>query len=443
MLGFNPRFLRIARHALPLALLVPAAFGISAALQKLAPESAEAALDQPAPASVQPVRRDSGASNSRVALVIGNSEYPDANIPLRQPAEDAQALADALRRNGFDVDMQQNLGKDEMKRAVERFKGRIAPGSVGLISFGGFGIQVGRQSYMIPVDAQIWREADVVRDGISIESLLSDMHRQGADVKVAILDASRRNPFERRFRALSAGLAAIDAPQGTLLLSATAPGKVAYDGDGDHSLLVDELLKEINASTATAEAVFNRTRIGVSRASNGEQVPLVASSLIESFSFSPAAPRASDRYTQSDDARAPRRETAAGLDEGVKDAAVAPAPRIDAGKTNAAATANTESKPAQYQLASRPVDTPVEKIVEKPAVKVIEKPVEKAVEKPVVKETKRARAETRSRRQLGDDEVYEQPRFIRRNTWSPSFHPGRRFGMGFGPRMGLMRGFRF
>src|SRR4051812_42802391 len=108
---------------------------------------------------------------------------------------------------------------------------------------------------MIPGDAPVWEEGDVGRDGIRIESGVSDMHHQGAGVKIAIIDASRRNPFERRFRAVSAGLAAVEAPQGTLLLSATAPGKVAYDGNGEHSLLIGELLKEINASTATAEAV--------------------------------------------------------------------------------------------------------------------------------------------------------------------------------------------
>src|SRR5262245_25449611 len=255
------RALRVAKHALPLEALVPVACGISVGLGKLAPEKAEAALNRP---STSAATAPSGSSASRVALVIGNADYPDANTPLAHPAKDAQALAGALRRNGFDVEVQQNLGREDMTRALERFKAKIRPGAVALVSYGGFGIQVGRQSFMIPVDAQIWKEADVRRVGISIESVLADMNSQGADVKLAILDASRRNPFERRFRAVSAGLGAIDTPQGTLLLSATAPGKVAYDGAGERSLLIGELLKELEAPGVGAETVFNRTKIGVS-----------------------------------------------------------------------------------------------------------------------------------------------------------------------------------
>ena len=134
---------------------------------------------------------------------------------------------------------------------------------------------------MIPVDAQIWKEADVVRDGISFESILSDMHHQGADVKIAILDASRRNPFERRFRAFSHGLAPIDAPNNALILSSATPGKVAEDSQGQNSVLVGELLNHLSAKPMGAEAAFNKTRVAVSRASDGEQVPTVSSSLLD------------------------------------------------------------------------------------------------------------------------------------------------------------------
>jgi hypothetical protein len=289
MIKLNPGVLRLTKYVVPFVGLVPVAFGISLGLEKLAPEKAQAALGEtPAiQSSAQPV----ASSASRMALIIGNADYPDANAPLSHPVKDARALADQLRRNGFEVDVQENLGKDELKRAFDNFNARIKPGTVALVSYGGFGIQVGRQSYMIPVNAQIWKEADVRRDGVSIESVLADMHSRGANVKVAIFDASRRNPFERRFRALSAGLAAIDTPQGTLLMSAAAPGKVAYDADAEHSLLIGELLKEIGAPGMSAEGVFNHTRIGVSRASNGEQVPLVASSLVENFAFVPGTPR--------------------------------------------------------------------------------------------------------------------------------------------------------
>jgi len=285
MTRLNSGALRVAKYAVPFFGLLPLAFGISFALGKLAPDGAQAALNRVPTAITSPT-----SSASRVALVIANGDYPDANSPLRHPVDDGRALAEELRRNGFDVDMRENLGKDEMKRAFDSFKERIRPGSAALLYFGGFGIQVGRQNYMLPVNASIWKEADVRRDGVSIDSALADMHKSGATVKVAILDASRRNPFERRFRGFSAGLSAIDAPLGTLLLSSAALGKVADDTTGPRSLMIGELLKEINAPGVSAETIFNHTRIGVSHASNGEQIPLVSSSLVENFAFAPAAP---------------------------------------------------------------------------------------------------------------------------------------------------------
>jgi len=312
--------------------LVPVAFGISVGLEKLAPEKAQAALSTP-PAVQSSVLRET-TSGAKVALLIANAKYPDANAPLNHPVKDAQALADQLRRSGFDVDVQENLGKDEMARAFDTFKQKIRPGSVALVSFAGFGIQADRQSYMIPVNAQIWRETDVRREGISIESVLSDMHERGANVKLAILDASRRNPFERRFRAYSAGLAAIDAPQGTLLMSAAAPGKVAYDGPADNSLLFGELLKEIVLPGQSAEAVFNHTRLGVSRASNGEQVPQVSSSMLANFTFVPSNSKVASLSKQSviDEPRMP--EPIVVTAPRVRTEPVEVAPANDAARTN-------------------------------------------------------------------------------------------------------------
>ena len=109
-----------------------------------------------------------------------------------------------------------------MRRAFDRLYGKIKPGSVALIFFSGFGIQSSRQSYMIPVDAQIWTEADVRRDGFSLETVLGEINSRGAGVKIALIDASRRNPFERRFRSFSAGLAPVIAPNGTLVMYSAA-----------------------------------------------------------------------------------------------------------------------------------------------------------------------------------------------------------------------------
>ena len=231
----------------------------------------------------------SPAAGDRFALVIGNAKYPDADAPLKEPINDARAVADELKRDGFNVDVGENLTGDGMRRAFDKLYGKLRPGSVALIFFSGFGIQSNRQSYMIPVDAQIWTEQDVRHDGFSLEAVLGEINSRGAGVKIALVDASRRNPYERRFRTFSAGLAPVIAPNGTLVMYSAALSSVVSDNGGDQSLFVQELLKEIRVPDLMAEETLNRTRVGVTRASRGEQVPWISSSLAEDFSFIPGA----------------------------------------------------------------------------------------------------------------------------------------------------------
>jgi uncharacterized caspase-like protein len=225
-----------------------------------------------------------GKHASRIALVIGNGHYPDANAPLSQPINDARALTEALRRDGFDVDVVEDANKDDMTRAVDRLKAKIRPDSVVMLYFGGYGVQSGRESFMIPVDATIWRESDVRRQGVSVEQVLDVMKEQGARAKLVVIDASRRNPYERRFRDFSHGLAPIAAPDNALILTSATPGKVADDSNGQHSVLMTELLSNLKTQ-AGVETVFNKTRVAITRASEGEQVPSVSSSLLEDVSL--------------------------------------------------------------------------------------------------------------------------------------------------------------
>jgi len=228
-----------------------------------------------------------GPTASRFALVIGNGRYPDASEPLIQPINDARALSGALRREGFDVDMIEDARRDDMLQAVERMKARVTKDSTVVLFFGGYGIQSGRESYMIPVDANIWNEADVRRTGVSIESVLGEMRERGVHAKLAIIDASRRNPYERRFRSYSHGLAPINAPANALVLSSTTPGKVAEDGEGQNSVLVGALLGSISSRLASAEAAFTKARLAVTRATNGAQVPSLTSSLVDDMKLAP------------------------------------------------------------------------------------------------------------------------------------------------------------
>jgi tetratricopeptide (TPR) repeat protein len=248
-------------------------------------------------------------TGNRIALVIGNATYPDDNKPLTQPIKDARALAEELRRSGFEVIVGEDLSKLKLRAALENFRSRIKPGAAALFFFSGYGIQTGKQSYIIPVDAQIWTEGEVKRDGVTVESILNDMNAAGAAIKVIIIDAARRNPFERRFRGFSAGLASLNAPAGTLAMYSAAPDKVANESDGENSLFVSELLKEMRAPGSSAETIFNNTRMGVSRASRNEQVPFVSSSLIEEFSFGKTKSRPETVDTGKEEPQQPKQES--------------------------------------------------------------------------------------------------------------------------------------
>jgi len=266
--------------AAALAGTVSLAIGAHAALNMRAMDAAKAA-------TIEQV--DSSAKRpSRLALVIGNGRYPDANAPLMQPINDARALTGALRHEGFDVDVIEDASHDDMTRAVARLKAKVRSDSVVMLFFGGYGIQVGGESYMIPVDAAIWKEADVRRDGVSVEAVLDAVKDFGACAKLVVLDASRRNPYERRFRAFSHGLAPIGVPDNALILTSASPGAVADDSSGVNSVLVTELLNHINTKAdqaRAAEEIFNQTRLAISRATDGAQVPSVSSSLLEDVSF--------------------------------------------------------------------------------------------------------------------------------------------------------------
>jgi tetratricopeptide (TPR) repeat protein len=246
---------------------------------------------EPAAREASAQQADAGNLGARVALVIGNASYPNADPKLTQPTGNARTLGDELMRDGFQVEAGENLTKEAMQRAFGRLYDRIKPGTVALIFFSGYGIQSNRQSYMIPVDGQIYKEDDVRHDGISVDNVLSEMNNRGARVKIAILDASRRNRFEGNFRVAPLGLALpANPPSGTLVMYSAGSGSVVRDTTTDRSLFVSELLDEMRAPGVPAEEVFNRTRMGVLRASQGEQNPSNYSSLNEDFTFGQQVP---------------------------------------------------------------------------------------------------------------------------------------------------------
>jgi uncharacterized caspase-like protein len=236
------------------------------------------------PAIVPRAQTTAGPARS-IALVIGNGRYPDDEAPLRHPVVDAHAMADEMRARGFDLTSGENLTKQGMVDAFSRFAAKAEPGATAFIFFSGYGIQSGLLTYLIPVNAEIWRESDVPRDGLRIDPLLADLHARGAATKLVVIDASRRNPFERRFRGGSIGIAPISTPKGSLIIYSAAPGQVAHDNDT--GVFVGELITQMRRDGTSLEDAFNRTRTVVARASHEEQVPGVFSSLTEDLSLPP------------------------------------------------------------------------------------------------------------------------------------------------------------
>src|SRR3954470_444183 len=253
----NVRQFRISRRSVALVAgfvgMVSLAIGAHAALNKRALDAAKA---------IGTEQLDATHRQAKLALVIGNGHYPDAAQPWNQPINDARALTATLRQSGFDVDVVEDASRDDMQRAIGRLKAKVKPDSVVMLFFGGYGIQAARESYMIPVDARIWKEGDVRREGISVESVLDGIKERGARANLVVIDASRRNPYERRFRSYSHGLAPINSPDNALILTSATPGKVADDSRDANSVLVSELLNNLN-SQAGIEGVFNKTRVSI------------------------------------------------------------------------------------------------------------------------------------------------------------------------------------
>jgi uncharacterized caspase-like protein len=218
---------------------------------------------------------------ARIALVIGNGHYPDAEMPLAQPINDARALSAVLQRAGFDVIALEDARKAELSAAVERLKSKIEPNATVVLFFGGYGIQVDRENFMIPVDAQIWQESDVKRDGVGIGSVLSQLEKAGARAEIVAIDASRRNPFERRFREYSHGLAPIEAPDNALVVTSELPDQIADDSSGRDSVVISELRDRLTASGGGASPVFNDASLDIARKFHDEQVPTMSSSLAD------------------------------------------------------------------------------------------------------------------------------------------------------------------
>jgi hypothetical protein len=227
-------------------------------------------------------------AEQRIALVIGNGQYKDS--PLTNPVNDARAIAKVLTNSGFKVVEKENLSRQDFQTALRNFGDALRHGGVGLFYYAGHGMQVKGRNFLIPVDARIEREDEVAYNSIDANQVLDKMDSANNRLNIVILDACRNNPFARSFRSASIGLAQMDAPVGTLIAFATAPGSVASDGPDQNSLYTKYLVQSMVQPGVKIEDVFKKVRVGVRRDSDGKQIPWESTSLEGDFVFVAQAP---------------------------------------------------------------------------------------------------------------------------------------------------------
>ncbi|MBC7649336.1 MAG: caspase family protein [Vitreoscilla sp.] len=226
----------------------------------------------------------------RVALIIGNSAYP-GNLALVNPANDAQAMADVLKRLGFNVIELRDGNKAQMSAAIAKVSDSLkGKQGVGMLYYAGHGLQLDWRNYMVPVDANLKTAADVIQQTIDLSNVIDIFKAAGNRMNIVVLDACRDNPFGGNTSSAK-GLAQLDAPPSTFLAYATAPGNVAEDGDekSTNGLYTQYLLQELKRPTAKIEDVFKRVRLNVRKQSNGRQIPWEATSLEDDFFFNDGA----------------------------------------------------------------------------------------------------------------------------------------------------------
>ena len=260
----------------------------------------------PSPAraiQVKPGSQPSVGKEARTALVIGNGAYREA--PLRNPVNDARGVAQALRQCGFAVTELANASREGMFKALREFGDRIQGGGIGLFYFAGHGLQVKGRNYLIPVGADIAREDEVPAQALEVDLVLAKMDSAGNRVNIVILDACRNNPFGNAARGGGSGLAQMEAPAGTFLSFATAPGRTAADGSGANGLYTQHLLANLRIPGLKIEDLFKQVRSGVLRDSGKAQMPWDSSSLTGDFYFVPGGGSSGPAIASAEAAPAP------------------------------------------------------------------------------------------------------------------------------------------
>ena len=235
----------------------------------------------------------SASAESRLALVIGQSAY--RSVPaLPNPANDARAVTQLLTDSGFEVSTAADLSQGQMREAVSDFAGKVAAkgaDTVALVFYAGHGLQIDGENFLVPVDIDPKREADIPIQAVRLNDILNTLTSVPSKMRILMLDACRNNPFPD-LKTAGGGLAIVDAKigaPGTFLSFSTSPGAVAEDGSGSNSPYTNALLAAGKEQNIPIEETFKRVRLAVNKVTEGRQTPWDSSSLTEDFRFSGAS----------------------------------------------------------------------------------------------------------------------------------------------------------
>ncbi|MGH1338911.1 MAG: caspase family protein [Aureispira sp.] len=225
----------------------------------------------------------------RTALIIGNAQYTQS--PLKNPANDALAMAEELQSSGFDAYLYTDLDQKTMKKAIREFGQKLKErGGIGLFFYAGHGLQSDGRNFLVPVNAEIHKAQDIEFESVDLGRVLSELEYAENSMNIIILDACRDNPYKEEFakskHSSYNGLASIgSAPYNSFIAFSTAPGSVALDGTGANGLYTQELLKAMQQRGPGLEDVFKKVRKNVRKASGGQQIPWESSSVEDDFHF--------------------------------------------------------------------------------------------------------------------------------------------------------------
>ncbi len=311
----------------------------------------------------------------RTALLIGNSNY--ASSPLVNPVNDARAMKKTLTELGFQVSLLENATLKEMSVAVRQFGDKLRTGGgVGVFYYAGHGMQIKGRNYLIPVAAELMREDEVAYTAMEVGALLDKMESARNRINIVILDACRNNPFTRSGRSATQGLVQMDAPIGTYISFATAPGRIASDGfegsNDANGLFTRHLLGALRMPGLKVEDVFKQVRVKVMQESDGVQVPWDNSSLTGDFYFNPSPAATTEEAGATENASAAKPVVLASV------AASAPAPSQKEHAPLSRGDLEAPAKPVAAPKARSVEPSPALASLARPAV--VTAPVPKAVD---------------------------------------------------------------